>query len=151
VLSKKLVTLRGKQTQQEVADAIGISRARYSHYETGRSEPDIATIVKIANYFGVTVDSLIDDEHSFTMAGRITNPSKLLAENEISQQIRELVDISEKLPDNQLEAILNIAKAMQHEPIAASKVDPPIKDLPLDSQKQIADLQRKRLDKYKKD
>jgi SOS-response transcriptional repressor LexA len=47
VLSKKLVTLRGKQTQQEVADAIGISRARYSHYETGRSEPDIAILVLV--------------------------------------------------------------------------------------------------------
>jgi transcriptional regulator with XRE-family HTH domain len=59
MLAKKLIQLRGSKTQQEVADSIGISRARYAHYETGRNEPDIKILMRLADYFRVSVDELI--------------------------------------------------------------------------------------------
>ena len=59
MLEKRLIALRGSKTQQEVADGIGISRARYSHYENGRSEPDNDLLYKIAEYFDVTTDYLL--------------------------------------------------------------------------------------------
>ncbi|MCY7911880.1 helix-turn-helix transcriptional regulator, partial [Bacillus haynesii] len=36
MLGGRLKSLRGKRTQEEVAKQIGVSRARYSHYENGR-------------------------------------------------------------------------------------------------------------------
>lgn len=55
---KKIRMQLGK-SQYEVADALGISRPRYAHYEQGRSEPDIEMLKKIARYFGVSVEYLI--------------------------------------------------------------------------------------------
>ncbi|EDO1135741.1 helix-turn-helix domain-containing protein, partial [Listeria monocytogenes] len=37
----------------------GISRGAYSHIENGRNEPDMETIVKLANIFGVSTDYLL--------------------------------------------------------------------------------------------
>lgn len=59
MFAKRLQELRGKRTQDEIAEAIGVSRATYSHYETGRSEPAIATLVKIAELFDVSLDDLL--------------------------------------------------------------------------------------------
>lgn len=59
MLGKRLAWLRGSTTQEEVAHNVGISRARYSHYETGRSEPDATTLCKLAEYYNCSLDYLL--------------------------------------------------------------------------------------------
>jgi len=59
MLQENLKKLRGKQTQEEVANKLGISRARYSHYENGIREPDNDMLQAIANLHNVTVDALL--------------------------------------------------------------------------------------------
>jgi repressor LexA len=59
MLKNVLKELRGKTSQEVIANGIGISRARYSHYETGRSEPDNETLLKIASYYDVSIDYLL--------------------------------------------------------------------------------------------
>ncbi len=46
-------------TQQELADVLGISRQGYAKYENDLGEPDISTLIKLADYFDVSVDSMI--------------------------------------------------------------------------------------------
>ena len=60
-LHERLSELRKKNklTQQRVADYLGISRGAYANYETGAREPDTDTLIKLADLFGVTVDSLV--------------------------------------------------------------------------------------------
>ena len=48
-----------KKTQQQVADYIGINRVAYTNYENDKREPDIKTLIKIADYFSVTLDELV--------------------------------------------------------------------------------------------
>ena len=48
-----------KLSQKDVADALGIGRAAYSHYESGRREPNIEMLLKLADFFHVTVDDLL--------------------------------------------------------------------------------------------
>lgn len=62
----RLKKLRGKSTQEDVAKFIGVSRARYSHYENGRSEPDLEVLKKLAEYFNVSIDYLIKGEKHFS-------------------------------------------------------------------------------------
>lgn len=50
--------------QSQVANAIGISQRAYSNYEIGTREPDINTIIKLADYFNVTIDYLLCHEPS---------------------------------------------------------------------------------------
>jgi len=46
-------------TQQQCANGVGIAKARYQHYETGRREPDIEMLIALARFFGVSSDYLI--------------------------------------------------------------------------------------------
>ena len=45
--------------QIDVAEAVGIDQRSLSNYETGKTNPDSETIVKLASFFGVTCDYLL--------------------------------------------------------------------------------------------
>lgn len=47
-------------TQQQMADLLNVSQNTYSQYETGKIEWTASTLIKIANYFDVSVDYLLD-------------------------------------------------------------------------------------------
>lgn len=48
-------------TQQELANKLNVRRGSVSNWVTDRRCPDSETLVKIANYFDVTVDYLLKD------------------------------------------------------------------------------------------
>lgn len=56
-----LKEIRTKQgfTQTEVAKKLGIAQVTYCNYENGNREPDISTLIKLADLFNVTIDELI--------------------------------------------------------------------------------------------
>ncbi len=58
----KISALRkaAKLTQSELAERIGLKQQALSKYEVGSREPDIDTLCKIADFFGVTVDYLLE-------------------------------------------------------------------------------------------
>lgn len=52
--------------QLDVANAVGIDQRSLSNYETGKTNPDSETVVKLARFFGVTCDYLLGaSDHSF--------------------------------------------------------------------------------------
>lgn len=46
-------------SQQAAAAHLGISRQAYSHYEVGRRKPDYETLLKLADFFGVSVLAIL--------------------------------------------------------------------------------------------
>lgn len=50
---------KSKKSQQEVADYLGVSRQAYSHYENGKREPDLETLLKLEEYFECSVDEIL--------------------------------------------------------------------------------------------
>lgn len=56
MLGKRLVLLRGDRTQEDVAQALGISRGRYA---PGRSRPGGVLLAELADYYGVSVDYIL--------------------------------------------------------------------------------------------
>ena len=48
-----------KISQQKIAMDLQISQASVSKYEVGSAEPDIGTIIKLAEYFNVSTDYLL--------------------------------------------------------------------------------------------
>ncbi len=48
-----------KLNQQKVALDLNISRESLSYYENGKRSPDIDMLVKMSEYFGVSIDYLI--------------------------------------------------------------------------------------------
>lgn len=45
-------------TQQQMADLLGITRQGYGNYESGKRQPDIDTLKKLASFFDVSADYL---------------------------------------------------------------------------------------------
>lgn len=91
-------------SQQKLALDLVLSQASISKYEIGLAEPDVNTIIKLANYFGVSIDYLLGNSNSKTGALRsdlnndeldvITNFSKLTASQKLkaSAYINGLLD-----------------------------------------------------------
>ena len=59
-LQNVLIKLRKEKglTQQQMADMLNITQQAYGHYESGKRLPDIKTLVKIADFYGVSLDML---------------------------------------------------------------------------------------------
>lgn len=58
VIADKLVALRGRKTQMEVANDIGISLSALVMYETGNRIPRDEIKVRLAKYYGQTVEAI---------------------------------------------------------------------------------------------
>lgn len=49
-------------TQKAMADILGLHRTQYQRYETGESPATIDFLMKIADYYGVTLDYIAGRE-----------------------------------------------------------------------------------------
>ncbi|MEO1653335.1 MAG: helix-turn-helix transcriptional regulator [Bacteroidota bacterium] len=62
--SENLKYLRKHQkyhlSQESLAKDLGLSRAALMSYESGRSEPKLEVLNKIASYFGISLEQLIN-------------------------------------------------------------------------------------------
>ena len=82
----KTLRLQHELSQQQLADIIGCSSATYSRYETASREPSIDVLIKLSDYYGISLDylvgrdraineSLSDYEIALVEASRKTSPS----------------------------------------------------------------------------
>ena len=55
----KLLRKRKHRTQDNVAIAIGLKRASYTNLENGNALPSINSLIKLADYYKVAVDTLL--------------------------------------------------------------------------------------------
>lgn len=60
-IGSRLTALRGSRSQNEVAEAIGISGSALSMYECGERIPRDSIKIKLAQYYGKTVQSIFFD------------------------------------------------------------------------------------------
>lgn len=60
IFSKRLKKLRKNKglKQQELAEILGIKRNTYSDWENGKTEPRFDNLVKLADFFNVSLDWL---------------------------------------------------------------------------------------------
>lgn len=67
---EKLQALRKQKglTQEELAEALHVSRTAVSKWESGRGYPNIDSLKATAAFFGVTVDALLSGEELLTIA-----------------------------------------------------------------------------------
>ena len=89
------------ETQEQVADSVGISYVSLSRYETGQRIPKINIVKKLANYFGVSLDDLL---------GNSTDVKLEIIPKTIEARI--VSGGMDKLPQEDREQILSILRAM---------------------------------------
>lgn len=61
MLSQRLIQLREEKflTKKDVALYLKIDQSTYGKYELSKREPDFETLLKLADFFGVSVDFLL--------------------------------------------------------------------------------------------
>ena len=61
MLQDNLIVLRNMygMSQEEIAEKIGISRQAYAKWESGATVPDIEKCKRLADFYDVTIDSLL--------------------------------------------------------------------------------------------
>ncbi|OUB92492.1 MULTISPECIES: helix-turn-helix domain-containing protein [Bacillus cereus group] len=64
LILKKLRKSQGL-TQEQLSHKLNLSRSQIKNWETNRYEPDIETLIIIASFFNVSVDTLIGFESKF--------------------------------------------------------------------------------------
>jgi transcriptional regulator with XRE-family HTH domain len=72
--NEKLRKLRKQKslTQEELADALFVSRTAISKWESGRGYPSIDSLKTIASFFGISIDELLSGEELITIADKNT-------------------------------------------------------------------------------
>ena len=68
--NEKLQELRKQKglTQEELAEALFVSRTAISKWESGRGYPNIDSLKAIAKFFGITIDELLSGDELLTIA-----------------------------------------------------------------------------------
>ena len=81
---EKLQELRKSRnlTQEELAEALFVSRTTFSKWESGRGYPSIDSLKEISHYFSVTIDELLSSERLLS-----------IAEKENKDNIRNMCDL----------------------------------------------------------
>lgn len=84
------------KSQQAVANAVGVSQRSYAYYETGVRVADYTTLIRLADYFNVTLDYLL---------GRET-PA-------VSENRQRLLDKAQTLSEAQVELVLSVINQLK--------------------------------------
>lgn len=103
MMVKNLKKLRNekKVTQQQLAEKIGVSQQSVNKYENHNVEPDIETLIKIAEYFHTSVDYLIGNTE---LERVIENVEKY----DLNFDEKCLIDIYRKLDYDERESIVHV-------------------------------------------
>ena len=87
---------------KELSKIIGVSESTMSLYENGKHEPDYTTLIKIADYFKVSLDYLLCRETVFQYSSRFT-----IDEEEMMQLFRKA---GQKYGRETQQSLINLVK-----------------------------------------
>ena len=105
----KLRILREKKgiLQKELAMTLNTSASTIGMYENERREPDNKTLKKIANFFNVSIDYLLDNENI-----NISAEINLKRQDELKRVLikNNCLNTSDELNDEELEKLIKFIK-----------------------------------------
>ncbi len=89
---KNLINLRKNKgvSQLELADFLKVKQSVISHFETGRNEPDVDTLIKLSDYFNCSIDYLLGHQ-----------AQNVLYLDSYTPVQKKLVELIQKLNDEQ--------------------------------------------------
>lgn len=100
MIKLKQLRLEVGLSQKDLAEKLDIPYKNYNTYELGRATPDIETLIKIANFYHVSLDYLCDNNFHRLELGYLTDKKeaiikavKLLTEPECEKALSYLCGI----------------------------------------------------------
>lgn len=101
-IAKRIKTIRETKgmSQKELITAVGLGAPMYSRIETGKVEPSLTTLEKIAKALGVSLVDFFEDDQ---------NPSEI---NSYDASIMEKVKTIEQLSDDEKKLVFAFVDAL---------------------------------------
>ncbi len=100
----KEIRKRKKLTQSEVAKHLEITQQAYANYENGKREPNFNSLTKLANFFDVSIDYLLDETDDPTAPNK-TALSNFESTKKLLEELSKIdIDINK---ESELETVLN--------------------------------------------
>ena len=102
-------------TQQQVAERLGITKSTYCNYESGKREPDVAKIKKIAKALGISADALLETGHGEKAVPFMSSSAMQLARDYDTLDIHGKKTVRVVM-DQELERMEELANMVEMEP-----------------------------------
>ena len=111
-------------TQQQVADRLKIERSTYNYYETGKTKPDINTLIKIAKVYNISYTKLLEgiEEELESAVADIHSGGPTEDEDTLKYRTHattkyevELLFVVRNLTPKQRKEVMNLAKKLVNE------------------------------------
>lgn len=92
MFTKRIKTLRNNRglTQSQLADKIEVARTTYAMYEQGKREPDFETLKRLADFFDVSTDYLLDSDDQ--KVKQLTNKDELDIAKRMAKMKKDLIE-----------------------------------------------------------
>lgn len=120
---ENLIKLRKERnlTTRQIAELLKVSKSTYNNWEIGVSQPDINNLIKLSDYFCVSIDyivgnSKINEKHT-PVAKKISSEELRPEEIEMIKKIRLLGPYEQIYIRAQIDALSDTAKSKQKEKI----------------------------------
>lgn len=91
------------KSRREVSEALGISYFTITDWVNGKKYPRMDKVEMLANYFGIQKSDLIEDK---------TKNEKPTAEDELSENVKKLVDYAKAVPDDKVDLVLKLLRTI---------------------------------------
>lgn len=90
-IGDKLKTLRKgrKLTQDQIAEAFGISRGAVSNYEIGRRRPNISELQAFAKFYGVPLDYFGEETQADELFDLLSRAKVIFKDENVSRETKE--------------------------------------------------------------
>lgn len=104
VKNLRLLRTKNNISQQQLAEIIGVTQQSINKYENHKIEPDIQTLIKLAEYFNTSVDYLI----GHTDIDHIIEP---VVSYDLNKEEASLIEYYRRLLKKQKHAVLILAQS----------------------------------------
>lgn len=94
------------KTQEEVAKDLNLQKQTFQNYELGKRKPDIETLIKIADYFNVSLDYLCGRQNK-----------NLIFADSLSDKKKELINMIKELNDDETLIAIGFVAKLANKPI----------------------------------
>lgn len=99
----KLLRVSNGMTQKEFSQIIGVAQSSINYWENGQRVPSIEAVARIADYYNITIESLLSDKNSVVQQ----NPFSILTGTYFNQA-DNVADIHFSTDDYSLEELNQI-------------------------------------------
>lgn len=101
-------------TMKQLGEIVDLAESTISQYETGKREPDNETLLKISEYFGVTVGYLLGAENERPLINEDEELTDYLEVLKTRPECRMLFQLTKNATKEDVEAAVRIIEALRN-------------------------------------